>query len=513
MRNYFKLLFQRLVVVSLCILVQAVFLIVIVDVFSGYIRWFTGAMTVLSWITVIVIVSSRTDSSYKIAWLIPILTLPVFGILFYILFGGNRLSKRLMRRMRAVEQVHQANLSQDEGVLQREAALDPDAALQSNYLSSICCCPVMENTLTKYYHCGEEAFEDMLRAIAAAEHYIFLEYFIIQEGKMWNTMLELLRKKAAAGVDVRVMYDDFGCITKLPARYYRKLEAFGIKASAFNPYIPVLSSRLNNRDHRKFLLVDGTVGFTGGINLADEYINVDSRFGYWKDCVIRLEGEGVWPMVVMFLSMWTHVRGEKQQEIVSTFRPDRPMRRDMQPHGFVQPFADSPLDSEAVSDTVLFNMITKARKSIYIMTPYLVISDKLISALCVASKNGVDVRIITPGIPDKKYVFHVTQAHYADLCRAGVRIFEFTPGFLHSKVFCVDDVYSVVGTVNFDFRSLYLHFEDAVWLYRADCQQAIVQDFAQTFPVCHEVTLAEALSAPLPKRIVRAFLRLFSPLM
>lgn len=511
MKNYTKLLFQRVVVVSLCILVQVAALALGVGVLSEYYRWLRIVLSVFAWLAVIVIVSNRTDPGYKIAWIIPILAFPVFGISFYLLFGGNRLSRRLKRRMHAVRQIHQDNLSQNLDVLRREAAISVDAALQSNYLASCACCPVYENTETTYYGCGEAAFGDMLAAIARAEKYIFLEYFIIHTGKMWDQMLALLRKKAAAGVDVRVIYDDFGCITTLPGRYYKKLEAIGIKACVFNPYIPILSSRLNNRDHRKFLIIDGEVGFTGGVNLADEYINAERRFGYWKDCVIRLRGEAVWSMTVMFLSMWAHIRG--WNETVSFYKPPRPPRVSNMPHGYVQPFSDSPLDGEPVGDTVFFNLITKARQSLYIMTPYLVISDKMISALSVAAKNGVDIRIITPGIPDKKYVYAVTRAHYADLLAQGVQIYEFTPGFIHSKVFCVDGEYAVVGTVNFDFRSLYLHFEDGVWLFRADCIDQVAQDFEKTFPVCHRMTLAECRSWSLPRRLMGSILRLFSPLM
>lgn len=497
--------------VSFCILIQIGALLLSVSVLSAYSRWFTISMNVFAWIAVIAIVSRRTDPGYKIAWIIPILALPVFGILFYLLFGGNRLSRRLKRRMRDVEQIHRQNLRQDPSVIQREAALNPDAALQSNYMKEIVCCPVYENTETAYYPCGEDAFPDMLAAISKARHYIFLEYFIIQPGKMWNSILKKLRRKAAAGVEVRVIYDDFGCVTRLPSRYYRKLEDMGIHASSFNPYIPVLSSRLNNRDHRKFLIVDGEVGFTGGINLADEYINHIHPHGYWKDCVIRLRGEAVWSMTVMFLSMWSHIRDRREN--VPAFRPLYPIADGGGTHGFVQPFDDTPLDNEPVGDTVFFNLITKAKRSVYIMTPYLVISDKMISALTVAAKNGVDVRIITPGIPDKKYVFMVTQAHYADLLSNRVRIFEFSPGFIHSKVFCVDGEYAVVGTVNFDFRSLYLHFEDAVWLYRADCVKQVARDFENTFPRCHEVKLAECKSFPWFKRLTGSFLRMFSPLM
>lgn len=511
MRNYVKLLYRRVVLVSLSIFLQAAVLVVGIARFSQYARWFSVLMNVLAVITVIFIVSSRTDPSYKIAWIIPILTVPVFGISFYLLFGGNRLSRRLKRRMRTVEQIHRENLTQDPEVLLRLKALKPEAALQASYLAGTASCPIYEHTETKYYRCGEACFPDMLEALRTAEHYIFLEYFIIGKGKMWDLILDILRKKAEAGVDVRVIYDDFGCITTLPAGYYKKLEAIGIKACAFNPYIPIMSSRLNNRDHRKFLIADGKIGFTGGINLSDEYINEKRRYGYWKDAVVRLHGEAVWSMTVMFLSMWAQIRGWREQ--IPVMRPAALPELDPVPHGFVQPFADSPLDNEAVAETVFLNLITKARRSAYIMTPYLVLSDKLISVLSVAAKNGVDVRIITPGIPDKAYVFSVTRAHYEDLCRAGVRIFEYSPGFVHSKVFCVDGQYAMVGTVNFDFRSLYLHFEDGVLMYRADCVGAVEEDFLKTQEVCHEVTLAEARSVWFPIRLYRAFLRLFSPLM
>ncbi len=511
MKNYFKLLYQRVVVVSLLILVQIGALVVSVGYLSDYSRWFTIAMNCLAWLAIIFIVSNRTDPGYKIAWIIPIAAFPLFGILFYLMFGGNRLSRRLKRKLQDVEEIHKDNLRQDTGVLEREDFLSPDASMQSIYLANVAYCPVYENTETIYYGCGEDAFPDMLAAVSKAERYIFLEYFILEPGKMWDTLLERLRRKAAAGVDVRVIYDDFGCITRLPGNYDRKLEKMGLKASRFNPYVPILSSRLNNRDHRKFLIIDGTVGFTGGINLADEYINQTHPFGYWKDCVIRLRGEAVWSMAVMFLSMWAHVRGRR--ESVSAFQPPRPPRVSQMPHGFVQPFADTPLANEPVSDTAIFNLITKAKRSVYIMTPYLVVSDKQISALTVAAKNGVDVRIVTPGVPDKRYVFEVTRAHYPDLIAAGVSVYEFSPGFLHSKVFCVDGEYAIVGTVNFDFRSLYLHFEDAVWLYRADCVDQVAQDFEKTFPRCHRVTLAECKSVSPPRRLAGSILRLLSPLM
>ena len=511
MKNYTKLLFQRVVVVSFCIAIQAVFLILGIGVLSGYYRWFSIVMEVLSWIAVIVIVSNRTDPGYKIAWIIPILAFPVFGILFYLLFGGNRLSRRLKKKMHAVEQIHRDNLSQDVGVLRREAALSVDAALQSNYLAGIACCPVCENTETTYYGSGEAAFGDMLEAISRAERYIFLEYFIIHTGRMWDEILKLLRKKAAAGVDVRVIYDDFGCITTLPGGYYKKLEAVGIRACAFNPYVPVLSSRLNNRDHRKFLIVDGEVGFTGGVNLADEYINEVRRFGYWKDTGARIEGEAVWSLTSMFLSMWNYI--VHSTEDYSRFMPAQHQKAPFENDGFVQPYGDSPLDHENVGENIYLNIINRAKNYVYIFTPYLIIDHEMLTALCNAAKDGVDVRIVTPGIPDKKMIFLLTQSYYAPLIQSGVKIYQYTPGFIHAKCFVCDDEIATVGSVNLDFRSLYLHFECGVFFYRSAVVAQVKEDCLNTFACSEQMTAEFCRNRPVPVRLLQSVLRLLAPLL
>ena len=349
----------------------------------------------------------------------------------------------------------------------------------------------------------------MLEELERAEHYIFLEFFIIDNGKMWDAILDVLRRKAMQGVDVRVMYDDFGCITRLPMRYCKKLREMGIQAHVFNPFIPVLSGRLNNRDHRKLMIIDGKVGFTGGVNLADEYINEIERFGHWKDCGILVRGEAVWSMVMMFLSIWDYVAG--LEEDVAAFRPDYPEAPAGE--GYLQPFADSPLDHEDVGATMLQSVISSAQERMWIMTPYLILDDKMTTALCVAAKTGVDVRIITPAIPDKWYVHAVTRANYEELTRAGVRIYEYTPGFIHSKVYLADSVQAVVGTVNLDFRSLYLHFEDAVYLCDTAANAQIEEDFVQTFPQCCAITYEQCRHVHLYQRILRALLRMFAPLM
>ena len=508
MKGIFKLIFSRVGMVSLGILLQLFVLFSSLFWFRDYASEINTVGVVISWIFVLYIISGKSNPAYKMAWIIPILGLPVFGITLYALFGGSRLSKRLRRKMGDIDQGLEKTMVQDPAVLEALRWHDPGAAVQAQYLSNTVHCPVYQNTLTDYYPSGEAFFAQVFQSLETAQRTIYLEYFILEEGRIWNRILEILTRKAAQGVDVRLLYDDFGCIRRLSADYERRMEARGIHAKAFNRFIPILNSRLNNRDHRKFLLIDGVEGFTGGVNLADDYANLGKRpFGQWKDCAIRLRGDAVWSMTVMFLSMWNYVT---QSQTVDLPPADRDQPGAM---GYVQPYMDSPLDDEAVGRTVFMNMIARARHYVWIMTPYLIIDEAMAETLTNAAKAGIDVRIITPGIPDKPYVYEMTRANYSPLLEGGVRIFEYSPGFVHSKLFLSDDLSAAVGTVNLDFRSLYLHFEDGVWLYRAACMADIRADFDQTFPQCREVTLAQARQVPLPRQFYRAILRLISPLM
>lgn len=508
MRNLGKLVFQRVVVVSLSILLQVVVMLALMTWMADWQSWFNLLMLALRAFFVVYLVTSRTNPAYKIAWLILILAFPIAGVSLYLFLGGNRLSRREKRKMSGVAIMAENNLKEEPRVREALEARNPRAERQSRYLWDKTLSPVYDGTGTEYFSCGEDCWPRMLEELQKAEKYIFLEYFIVEEGKMWGSILHILAEKARQGVDVRLIYDDFGCITKLPARYGRQLKDLGISARAFNPFVPVVSGRLNNRDHRKLMIIDGKVGFTGGINLADEYINHSSRFGYWKDSGLMLEGPGVWSMTVQFLSMWNYITNTEDdcQQYRPAFFP-------AQGNGFVQPFGDQPLVSEEVGETVLLNLVGSAEESVYIMTPYLVLDDKMTTALCNAAKMGLDVRIVTPGVPDKWYVYSVTRANYTALTAAGVKIYEFTPGFLHAKVFCVDGKTAVVGTVNLDFRSLYLHFENAVWMFEADCVKDIARDFEETFPKCREITYRMARSVPIYVRIWRGLLQLLAPLM
>ena len=508
MKGFLKLLLSRVGMVSLGIIIQILVICGSVFWFRDYAPVIKTVITVLSWLMVLYLLSLPENPAYKIAWIIPILGLPVFGLTLYLLFGGSRLSKRLRRKMGDIDKTLEDTMAQNEAVMNELREDDPGAAVQARYLSNTVHCPVYQNTLTDYYDSGESFFARVFESLEQAEKTIYLEYFIVEEGKIWNRILEILTRKAAAGVDVRMIYDDFGCIQRLPKDYERRLEELGIQARAFNRFVPILNSRLNNRDHRKFLLIDGSEGFTGGVNLADEYANLgEHRFGRWKDAGLRLRGDAVWSMTVMFLSMWNYVAQTKSLAQKPVF--------DRMPGavGFVQPYLDTPLDDEAVGRIVFSNVITGARRYVWIMTPYLIIDEGMAETLTNAAKAGIDVRIITPGIPDKPYVYEMTRANYAPLLEGGVRIFEYSPGFVHSKVFLSDDKTAAVGTVNLDFRSLYLHFEDGVWLYRAGCISAIRRDFDATFPQCREITLADAAGVSVFRQLYRSVLRLFSPLM
>jgi len=508
LRNLVKLLFQRVVIVSICLLLQLAVLFLGVQRFREFFPWYDAAIGLIALFLTMAIVSKPGDPAYKIAWIIPILAAPLFGVTLYLMFGGSRPSRRMKRNLRTVERTMKTNLRQDLSILERLGQENPSTEAQAFYLADKANCPVYVNTKTEYFSAGEACYARMLEDLRQAEQYIYLEYFIIECGEMWDGILDILRAKVLEGVEVRVIYDDFGCIMKLPAGYYRKLESMGIRCRPFNPFVPIMSPLLNNRDHRKFLIIDGRVGFTGGINLADEYINAVSPFGYWKDCGIRLEGDAVWSMTIMFRALWDMIRKDSDREPLLP-----PAVELLAEKGYVQPFTDSPLDQERVSETVFLSMIGRARKSVYIMTPYLILDSTMQAALRVAAKSGVDVRIITPGVPDKKYVYAVTRANYDELLDAGVRIYEFTPGFIHSKVVCVDLESAVVGTVNMDFRSLYLHFEDGVFLYNTESVQSVAEDFMDTLPHCREVHLKEHRERSAVVRFMEMCLRVFSPLM
>ena len=509
MKKILRFITQRVVITALLIVLQALLLFGFIWKLDNYFVYFYASSVLLSLLITLGIINSKSNPAYKIAWLIPILLFPVFGGLIYLLFGSDRTGRYLRKKLQGIG-TEMDNVIGEAHRRSGAEQLPPDAANQSRYISHCAYCPPYQNTTTEYLPLGEVKFERMVEELKKAKHYIFLEYFIIQEGKMWNTILDILRQKAAEGVDVRVIYDDMGCIMILPTGYDKTLEQMGIKCRIFNPFVPILSSRFNTRDHRKICVIDGNVGFTGGINLADEYINAYEKHGHWKDTSILLKGEAVFNLTVMFLSMWDYLDGTTGKTDYSRYYPTV---WDENAKGYVQPFADNPLDDEAVGETVYLNLINKAKRYVYITTPYLILSSEMLTALTSAAKCGVDVRIITPHIPDKWYVHAVSRSHYQPLIEAGVKIYEYTPGFIHAKTFVVDDDYAVVGTINLDYRSLYLHFECAVWMYQTPSVAQVRDDFFKTQQISQEITLEECRSLSFPRRLGRSVLRVFAPLM
>lgn len=510
MKKVLKVLTHRSVLVAFALLIQILALVIVIIKFNDLFIYFYAICVLLSLIAVLYIINKKTNPSYKMAWIIPILLFPIFGGLFYLLFGGNKLSKRYRKKMQAIKSKMSMSFSNEDAIMD----LKQDnliAFKQANYIQKEANAPIYKNSAVEYLSSGEKMFAKMKEELQKAQHYIFLEYFIVEEGIMWNSILEILVQKVKAGLDVRVMYDDMGSIMTLPYKYYKKLEDLGIKCCAFNPFIPILSSKINNRDHRKMMIIDGHTGFTGGINLADEYINLYPKYGYWKDSGVLIQGAAVWNLTVMFLSIWDYCTSTNEN--YDEYRPSVYQEHKIKAKGYVQPYNDSPLDDETVGENVYLNLIHNASKCIYITTPYLIIDNEMITALTLASKSGVDVRIITPGIPDKKIVNELTKSYYETLIADGVKIYEYNLGFMHAKNFVVDDLYATVGTINMDYRSLYLHFECGVWMYGTSIIKDIKEDFITTLENCREITLKDCKKVSKKRKLFRAVLKVLAPLM
>ena len=508
-----KLLFNRIFYVAVAILVQFGWIMMMVMRLATYSRYVDILLKLVGVVIVLWILNKEINPSYKLAWTILILVLPILGVVLYLLFGRSRIATIMQKHFEQRIEESRDYLQDRPETRERLEEMDLSAAIQSRYISDISRFPVHENTTAEYFQVGDDMFPVLVRELKQAKKYIFIEYFIINDGVMWQTILHILEKKAAEGVDVRLIYDGFGCLTTLPHKYYEELRAKGISCQVFNPFRPLLNIIQNNRDHRKLCIMDGWVGFTGGINLADEYINQKERFGHWKDTAVMLKGEAVWNMTAMFLHMWAVVSRSNESIDYEAYFPHKYHEEEFESDGFIQPFCDTPLDEEIVGENVYLNIINKAKNYVYICTPYLIIDNEMMTALCLAAKSGVDVRIMTPGIPDKKLVFLLTQSYYKQLLESGVKIYEYQPGFLHAKSFVCDDEIGVVGTINLDYRSLYLHFEDGVWIYKNRVIQDIKEDFVQTMEYCRPVELQFCLNRNIGVRMMQNIFRVFAPML
>lgn len=448
---------------------------------------------------------------YKLMWITIIMVMPPTGALFYLFWGHRNTGNRHAQRMDSIAARTSRTLVQEPEPMQRLRVADKGLWRSATYLSKNASAPLYGDTKSEYYAWGQDFFPRFLEELKNARKFIFMEYFILKPGYMWDTTLEILKQKAAEGLDVRVMYDAFGSMFTLPESYDDEMRKAGIRCYRFAPLrLSVHISdytMLNHRDHRKIAVIDGNVGFTGGLNFSDEYINRKKRFGVWKDTGLMLKGSGVYSLTALFLEMWDFTSGDNSE--LARYAPTLRYGAD----GLVQPYGDSPLDEENVAENVYFNILQQATDYVYMATPYLVVDNEMITTLSLIAKSGVDVRIITPGIPDKWYVYWVTQSYYPILLEAGVRIYEYTPGFIHAKMYVSDDKTAVVGSANMDYRSLYLHFENCCSFYGGQMVQNVRADLEECMAVCHEVTLEDTKQTPLPKRLFQVILRLFAPLL
>ena len=501
--KFFSRLVNRVTVTFVLILVELGWMASLYLRLTEYVAWLNGVLTVAGVLIILFLVRKDENPAYTIAWMALIGITPVFGGLMYLFWGNKRPSRRMRRRMAAVDRRHRGLVAQHPDQVE---GLPPRAKALTDYVARYGPWPAWQDTAARYYSSGEEMFPHLLDDLRRAEKFIFLETFIIRPGKMWDAVEAILREKAAAGVDVRVIYDDMGCLTTVPSGFVIRLEQAHIRCIPFNPVVPLVSLVMNHRDHRKIVVIDGNVAYNGGTNFADEYINAEERFGYWKDAAIRLEGSAVWNFTVMFLNFWNAFR--PMEEDYSPFRPTVRAAAD----GVVQPYADSPLDEERLAESVYRDIIDQAERYVYIFTPYLAIGEDLLNSLKLAAKRGVDVRLVLPGIPDKKMVFRLSRSYYLPLLRAGVKVYEFTPGFVHSKCYVSDDRCAVVGSINMDYRSLYLHFECGTLLLGSSQVAAVRADAERTFPQCHRIALSDCRTSLLGT-LLDDVLRLISPLL
>ena len=466
---------------------------------------------ILQWISIAVaihIIAGKDKEAYKLTWIFFILIFPVFGGLLYLFFFFQTRSRKFLKRK---EEIKKAVKSAQffPSAFSSAAEREPDHICQMAYLENYAGFPIYENACAEYFSPGEKFLERLLCDLEKATKYIFIESFIIEGGEMWDSIYAILKRKASEGVDVRILYDDMGCFLRLPRHFAKDLRAHGIKCGVFNRFIPFLTAVQNYRDHRKIVAIDGTVVYTGGLNIADEYINKIHPFGHWKDAGVRIEGQGAFGFSLMFLRMWMAL-GHKETDLLS-----------YQPHitentsatdGFVQPYASEPLDGGNVSEEIYMQIISRARKYVYIETPYLIVDNSMIAALTIAAKSGVDIRIMTPFRWDKRFVHFMTRSYYRELIRAGIKIYEYTPGFLHSKIFVCDDEIATVGTANMDFRSLYLQYECGAFFCGAGVIADVRDDFLKTVPVCKEITEDDCKSNAFV-RFLQDLFRLLAPLL
>ena len=509
-KGLLSILFGRTTLILFLVVIQLLIMLGLATILNDYAVYVYGGLTLIGAVIVIYIINERGNPAFNMTWMLLILIFPAFGCLFYIWVKSQLGTRYIGKRLRRLRLDTARYMQQDPGIIESLRESKPSNANLAHYMQYQLGFPTYQNTSAQYFACGEEKFPVLLEELKKAEKFIFLEYFIVEEGYMWGSILDILKEKAAAGVEVRFMYDGMCSISQLPYDYPKQIRKFGIQCKMFSPIRPILSTTQNNRDHRKICVIDGKVGFTGGINLGDEYINRKERFGYWKDTAVMIKGDAVQSLTMLFLQMW-NVSEMKTEDFTGYLTN---MAQTVQPElGFMLPYGDSPYDNENVGEEVYVHILNHAKKYVHIMTPYLILDYEMLHALTYAAKRGVEVIIIMPHIPDKKYAFILAKTYYEELLEAGVQIYEYTPGFVHAKVFVSDDCKAVVGTINLDYRSFYLHFECAAMMYRNKEIPNIEKDFQETLKKCQKVMPGDVRKQGIMNIITGRVLRLFAPLM
>lgn len=502
-------IFSRFGVLLLLLLIQFFIIFGFFFRFQEFLPQYTWLNALLSIVLMLYLINSDINPTSKITWLIIIMFAPIVGLLLFA-FTRMEFGHRLLRtRLAQLIKDTKIAIPQDEKFIKEIHEKNQELVSLHHYLNRSGCFPLYNNTDVAYFPSGEKMFEELLVQLREAKHFIFLEYFVISEGYMWGKVLEILKQKAEEGVEVRVMYDGTCEFALLPHDYPKRLQKVGIKCKAFAPVSPFVSTHYNYRDHRKILVIDGHTAVTGGINMADEYLNLVKRYGYWKDTAIMLKGDAAKSFTLMFLQMWNV--DEKQPEFYKYLQ--HPCGLANKGKGYVLPYADWPLDDDKVGECVYIDILNHAQNYVHIMSPYLILDSEMEYALKYAAKRGVDVKLILPGIPDKKPAFALAKSHYKILLEAGVKIYEYTPGFVHAKVFTSDDCKAVVGTINLDYRSLYHHFECAAYLYKVPCISEIEADFQDTLSQCHKITPNDVKKEKVYYKVLGALMKVVAPLM
>ncbi len=497
----------RVIITAIILLLEFNLLFLTITKLSEQRVWIYSVAEFFAIITVFTIINKRQNQSYKIMWIIFILAVPIFGVIAYLLWGGGRVFPHIKKKLNFVNNKYHNLLPHDNEIIERLKYKDLMHSRQAEFIRRESHFPIYDTSTSKFFSPGEKLMPTLIEELKKAKKYIFIEFFIIAEGKMWDEIYAVLKEKAANGVEVKIIFDDFGSIKTKSKHFVKKLRNDNIQVSVFNPIIPSINIFMNNRDHRKIIVIDGETAFTGGINIADEYINILERFGHWMDACIMVKGTAVTSFLNMFAAMWEFTAG---QEIDV---PSHTSTVKLEDDGFYIPYADDPLDDSNSAAGIYLQILNNAQKYVYIATPYLILDAHMLGALTLAAKSGVDVKIVTPSIPDKWYVHPVTQYHYTELLNAGVKIYEYSPGFIHSKLFLSDDSIATVGTVNTDYRSLYLHFECGVWMCGTNSIKDIKKNFQDVFSKSQLIELNNWEKRPFLVKIKQYILHLFAPFM